>query len=89
MEILCRESIEPRDHDDIHQLHSGQHPDARIGPALVEGNELASLERHYTETHNYGSAGAGAGLAASRRSTLVVQKIYRRSSRLEASAVWR
>src|SRR4029077_6419204 len=89
MEILCRELIATRDQEEINQLHSGQHPDARIGPALVEGNELASLERHYTETHNYGSAGAGAGLAASRRSSLVVQKIYRRSSRLEASAVCR
>jgi hypothetical protein len=69
-------------YDDIHQLHSDQLPDARIEPALVEGNELAPLEGHYTETHNYGSAGAGAGLAASRRSSLVVQKIYRRGSRL-------
>jgi hypothetical protein len=52
-------------HDDIHQLHSGQHPDARIEPALVDGNELASLEGHYTETHNYGGVPVDIGLVAS------------------------
>ena len=73
--------IEPRGvHDDIHQLHSSQHPHTRIEP--LKGNDLASVEGHYTETHHYRSACARTGLAASRWSSLVVQKIYRRGSGL-------
>ena len=67
-------------HDDIHQLHSHQHPDIRVEPAPGKGNHLASADGHYTETHYYRAACARTGLAASRRASLVVQKIYRRGS---------
>ena len=43
---------------------------------------MASVESYDTETHNYRSAGPRTGLAASRRSSLVVQKIYRRGTSL-------
>jgi len=76
-------SIEPRgSHHGIHQLHSDQHASARIEPAPVTGNDLASVEGRHTETHNHRSACARTGLAASRRSSLVVQKIYRGGSGL-------
>jgi len=69
-------------HHGIHQLHSDQHASARIEPAPVTGNDLASVEGRHTETHNHRSACARTGLAASRRSSLVVQKIYRGGSGL-------
>jgi hypothetical protein len=72
-------------HDDIHQLHSDQYLDVRIEPAPVKDNDLASVDGHYTETHNYWSACARTGLAASRRSSLVVQEIYRRGGGLASS----
>jgi len=72
-------------HHGIHQLHSNQHANARIEPALVRGNDLAFVQGYRTETHNYGSACARTGLAASRRSSLVVQKIYRGGSGLASS----
>jgi hypothetical protein len=72
-------------HDDIHQLHSDQYLEVRIEPAPVKGNNLAPVDGHYTETHNYRSACARTGLAASRRSPLVVQKIYRGGSGLASS----
>ena len=71
-------------HDDIHQLHSDQYLEVRIEPAPVKGN-LAPVDGHYAETHNYRSACARPGLAASRRSPLVVQKIYRGGSGLASS----
>ena len=44
-------------------------------PAATEG--LAFTDGHHSETHNYRPACARTGLAASRRPSLVVQKIYR------------
>jgi hypothetical protein len=72
-------------HHGIHQLHSDQHASARIEPALVTGNDLAFVQGHRTETHNHRSACAGTGLAASRRPSLVVQKIYRGGGGLASS----
>jgi hypothetical protein len=72
-------------HDDIHQLHSDQYLEVRIEPAPVKGNNLAPVDGHYTETHNYRSACARTGLAASRRSALVVQKIYPGGSGIASS----
>src|SRR4029077_11005585 len=66
-------SIEPRgSHHGIHQLHSGQRASAWIEPALVTGNDLAFVQGHRTETHNYRSACARKSLAASRRPSLAV-----------------
>jgi hypothetical protein len=85
-EIRCCGAIERRGHDDIHQLHSDQYLDVRIEPAPAKGNDLASVDGHYTETHNYRSACARTGLAASRRSSLVVQEIYQGGSGLASLA---
>ena len=73
----CLDVLGQESYDDIHQLHSNQHPDTWIEPARSKGNDLASADGHYTKTHNYRPACARTGLAASRRTSLVVQKIYR------------
>jgi hypothetical protein len=59
-------------HHGIHQLHSDQHANARIEPALVTGNDLAFVQGHRTETHNHRSACARKSLAASRRPSLAI-----------------
>ena len=59
-------------HDEIHQLHSDQQPDTGIESAPGKGNDLASVDGLYTETHDHRQACARTGLAASQRSALVV-----------------
>ncbi len=48
-----------------------------IEPTPRNNKGLAFTYGHHSETHNYRPAGARTGLAASRRPSLVVQKIYR------------
>src|ERR1700733_4057519 len=60
-----------RGHDDSHQLHPW------IAPNPRSHNGLAFMHGHHPETHNYRSACARTGLAASRRPSLVIQKIHR------------
>src|SRR5258708_7554770 len=62
-------SIETRGHDDSHQLHPW------IEPTPRNDKGLAFTYGRHSETHNYRSACARAGLAAPRRPSLVVQKI--------------
>ena len=68
--------------DEIHELHSDQQPDTGIEPAPVKGDDLASVEGFYAEAHDHRQACARTGLAASQRSALVVQEIYRRGGGL-------
>ena len=63
---------ETRGHYDSLQLHPW------IEPAPPRNDKgLAFKDGHHPETHNYRPACARTGLAAPRRPSLVVQKIYR------------
>ena len=59
-------SIKNRGPDDSHQLHP------RIAPNPRRHNGAAFMHGHHPETHNYRSACARTGLAASRRPSLVI-----------------
>lgn len=61
----------------IDQFYNHQHPQVRIEAAHCQTNHLASTASHHAETQHYRPAGARTGLAAPRRPSLVVQKIYR------------
>src|ERR1019366_1038786 len=60
-----------RGRDDSHQLHRG------IEPTPCNDQGVAFTDGDHPETHNYRPACARPSLAAPRRSSLVVQKIYR------------
>jgi len=66
----------------MHEFHSHHHQHTRMEPAAGKGNGLASMDSHYTETHNYGSTCARKGLATTWRASLAIQTINRGKSGL-------
>jgi hypothetical protein len=61
----------------IDQTNNHQHPHVWIEAASGQTNHLASAAGHHAETQHHRPAGAGTGLAPTRRPSLVVQEICR------------
>jgi hypothetical protein len=61
----------------IDQTNNHQHPHVWIEAASGQTNHLASAAGHHAETQHHRPAGTRTGLAATRRPSLVVQKICR------------
>ena len=61
----------------IDQTNNHQHPHVWIEAEPSQTNHLASAAGHHAETQHHRPAGARTGLAATRRPSLVVQKICR------------